>query len=206
MGDEAEARGIKQVLERYKRFFDLGITMHTSSTIEVVVESAAKYATWEMKHGAMSGKQVYYTILLILTDGDLQNIAKTKKEIVNASQTPLSIVIVGIGHGDFGDMRYLDDFSEQTYGNFTGRDIVQFVEFSAYKNSQHDLNRAVFEEIPDQLVEYFQSKGIMPNDPIEKDVEDIEVDPLEEHNSTDGPPAQPPRGTIQYVLSMACCF
>lgn len=49
-----------------------------------------------------------YTILLILTDGVIHDMAATKDEIVKASGLPLSIIIVGIGNEDFGMMDELD--------------------------------------------------------------------------------------------------
>lgn len=49
-----------------------------------------------------------YTILLILTDGVIHDMAATKDEIVKASGLPLSIIIVGIGKEDFGMMEELD--------------------------------------------------------------------------------------------------
>ena len=51
-----------------------------------------------------------YTVLLILTDGDVHDKNKTTKQIIRASNLPISIVIVGIGKpaDDFKFMRELD--------------------------------------------------------------------------------------------------
>jgi hypothetical protein len=49
-----------------------------------------------------------YTILLILTCGNIENLKETKKELAEASNTPLSVVIVGIGADhDFESMEFL---------------------------------------------------------------------------------------------------
>jgi hypothetical protein len=46
-----------------------------------------------------------YYILLILTDGDIHDMAKTINAVVDASHNlPLSIVIMGIGRGPFRKM------------------------------------------------------------------------------------------------------
>lgn len=153
--------------------------MSDSSNIIEVVTNASNYANWELKNKVSVGKQCY-TILLVLTDGQLDEIDDTKKAICEASKSPLSIVIVGIGEKDFQTMQNLDDFvqEEHIYGV---RDIVQFVEFTANNYSKNALNRAVFEEIPSQVVEYFQSKGIPPNPP--EKTRDIVVDDFDANSN-----------------------
>ena len=42
------------------------------------------------------------------------------------------------------------------------RDIVQFVNFNAHEYDKTSLTRATLEEIPDQLVDFFYQRGIMP--------------------------------------------
>lgn len=42
-----------------------------------------------------------YTILLILTDGEINDMEATINSIIRASYQPLSIIIVGVGNADF---------------------------------------------------------------------------------------------------------
>jgi hypothetical protein len=49
-----------------------------------------------------------YTILLILTDGIINDLQATVDEVVAGSGLPLSIIIVGIGNADFDQMDLLD--------------------------------------------------------------------------------------------------
>jgi len=49
-----------------------------------------------------------YTILLILTDGIINDLQATVDEVVAGSTLPLSIIIVGIGNADFDQMDLLD--------------------------------------------------------------------------------------------------
>ena len=44
------------------------------------------------------------------------------------------------------------------------RDLVQFVPFNDYKNDPPKLAEQVLEEIPRQVVEYYQHKGIKPKE------------------------------------------
>jgi len=49
-----------------------------------------------------------YTVLLILTDGCIHDMAETKKEIVEMSRMGISIIIVGVGVENFDMMHELD--------------------------------------------------------------------------------------------------
>lgn len=49
-----------------------------------------------------------YNILLIITDGVINDMQKTIDEIVRGSRLPLSIIIVGVGSADFASMDQLD--------------------------------------------------------------------------------------------------
>ncbi len=49
-----------------------------------------------------------YTVLLILTDGDIHDLAATTDWIIEGSELPLSIIIVGIGEATFTSMEHLD--------------------------------------------------------------------------------------------------
>jgi len=69
-----------------------------------------------------------YSILLILTDGAISDLPATINKIVDASNLPLSIVIVGVGNADFSSMEKLDADEEPLYNSHSRekakRDIV----------------------------------------------------------------------------------
>ncbi len=48
-------------------------------------------------------------ILFILTDGEIHDRQKVIDQIIACGKLPLSIIIVGIGNGDFSTMHELDD-------------------------------------------------------------------------------------------------
>lgn len=54
-----------------------------------------------------------YHVLCIFTDGAIHDFGKVKDLIVSASNLPLSIIIVGIGSANFGDMEKLDGDNER---------------------------------------------------------------------------------------------
>eukprot|EP00349_Pseudokeronopsis_sp_Brazil_P000886 CAMPEP_0202961416 /NCGR_PEP_ID=MMETSP1396-20130829/5465_1 /ASSEMBLY_ACC=CAM_ASM_000872 /TAXON_ID= /ORGANISM="Pseudokeronopsis sp., Strain Brazil" /LENGTH=59 /DNA_ID=CAMNT_0049681209 /DNA_START=925 /DNA_END=1104 /DNA_ORIENTATION=- len=49
-----------------------------------------------------------YHIFLIITDGEIHDMDLTKKLVVDASNLPLSIIIIGVGKEHFEKMRTLD--------------------------------------------------------------------------------------------------
>ena len=49
-----------------------------------------------------------YMILLIITDGAIHDMEETIRLIVNGADLPLSILIVGVGNSDFGNMNVID--------------------------------------------------------------------------------------------------
>jgi len=104
-----------------------------------------------------------YTILLIVTSGKVNDFEETKDLIVKAAALPLSIIIVGVGNGDFTNMEILDgDFGlVNSKGEKAKRDLVQFVPFKEY-NDMTSLAQGVLQEVPDQLVEYMAMVGKMP--------------------------------------------
>ena len=137
----------------------------------------------EVKDNLRNGKSMEYNILLILTDGQISDLPNTIDEMVEASFLPISVIIVGIGNGDFTSMDVLDADENPLYdrkGRKADRDLVQFVPFNIYKNEPAKLAEQVLEEIPRQVVEYYQHKGIKPSDDFAQDPEDIEDDLITE--------------------------
>jgi hypothetical protein len=109
-----------------------------------------------------------YCILMILTDGMINDLDDTITAIVEASFLPLSIIIVGIGDGDFSNMDFLDADHGVLTNKFqkkAARDIVQFVPFRKFANNGFMLAEEVLKEIPRQVVDYFKMINQLPGDP-----------------------------------------
>lgn len=78
-------------------------------------------------------------------------------------------------------MEFLDEH-DPTEG---GRDITKFVRFNDYK-SYNLLTEAVLDEIPDQVVDYFYGKGIMPGEAKDVDRATVHVMPADDDDRTIG--------------------
>ena len=141
----------------------------------------------EVKENLKNGLVMHYNILLILTDGQINDMQDTIDGLVEASFLPISVIIVGIGNGNFGNMDILDADDNPLYDRRrrkADRDLVQFVPFNDYKNDPPKLAEQVLEEIPRQVVEYYTHKGIKPKDDDDDDNEKKD----ENINSTDDNP------------------
>ena len=107
-----------------------------------------------------------YNVLLILTDGIINDMNETIDALVEASFLPLSVIIIGIGNDHFEEMKTLDG-NENPLINSKGkkrlRDLVQFIPFNDYKNSPNLLAEEVLKEIPRQIIEYYTINHITPN-------------------------------------------
>jgi len=105
-----------------------------------------------------------YHIFVILTDGDIHDMPLTKDVIVEGSEFPLSIIIIGLGNSNFEKMIELDGddvILRNTQGRPTRRDIVQFVKFNDYRHgSKQALAEQVLEEVPEQVVSYLVQNKI----------------------------------------------
>ena len=121
----------------------------------------------EVKKEIAEGKIMNYHILMILTDGLIDDIDDTKDALVEASFLPISVIIIGIGDGDFEKMDILDADENPLYDRNrrkADRDLVQFVPFNNFKNNPQKLAEEVLEEIPRQVVEYYQHQKIEPKE------------------------------------------
>ena len=107
-----------------------------------------------------------YHILMILTDGVIDDLQDTIDALVEGSFEPLSVIIIGIGDADFKKMEVLDGDEVpliSSKGKKRLRDLVQFVPFSKFQNDAVKLSHEVLEEIPRQIVDYYTYNNLNPH-------------------------------------------
>ena len=106
-----------------------------------------------------------YHILMIITDGTIDDLNETIDELVEGSFLTLSIIIIGVGDADFSNMVYLDADKNplvNSKGVKSVRDLVQFVPFLKYESNPKNLAIEVLKEIPWQIVEYYEQNNLDP--------------------------------------------
>ncbi|KAM9404570.1 copine-4 isoform 2-T2 [Salvelinus alpinus] len=163
--ENPECAGIQGVVEAYQTCLPK-LQLYGPTNIAPIIQKVASSASQEMHT-----KEAMYFILLILTDGVITDMADTREAIVQASHLPMSIIIVGVGSADFSDMQMLDGddgILRSPKGEPCLRDIVQFVPFRNFKHgSPAELAKTVLAEVPNQVVDYYNNKGIKPKVPSE---------------------------------------
>ncbi len=144
------AQGVKGILDAYR------------STLPYIKQSGPTYFAPILEafthHCQSHINKQQYNVLLIITDGVIHDMTKTKQCLANLSTMPCSVVIIGVGEEDFENMIELDgDGPDKLPGS--ARDIVQFVEFNKAA-AKGDLNEQVLHEIPDQFMSFVKLHNI----------------------------------------------
>ncbi|KAM6967971.1 copine-4 [Aplochiton taeniatus] len=159
--ENPECAGIQGVVEAYQSCLPK-LQLYGPTNIAPIIQKVARSASQETH----TEEAMQYFILLILTDGVITDMSDTREAIVQASHLPMSIIIVGVGNADFSDMQMLDGddgILRSPRGEPVLRDIVQFVPFKDFKHaSPSALAKSVLAEVPSQVVEYYNSKGMKP--------------------------------------------
>ena len=109
-----------------------------------------------------------YFVLLIITDGVINDMAETTLALAKASGLPLSLIIIGVGADAFAQMKSLDSdgslLSSESGKHKCLRDIVQFVPMRNFVGKPDAaLAAEVLAEVPSQVLQYMAMRGIMPN-------------------------------------------
>lgn len=102
-------------------------------------------------------------VLIIITDGDINDVGRDSQAVVDASYFPLSIIVVGIGNSRFEHYKTFDEvLYERRFDNFN------FVNFGEANRAMHEeltpetFAIEIYSEIPAQFAEmrrlrYFES-------------------------------------------------
>ena len=133
--NDPNIKGIDNVIKFYKESLDK-IKLYSPTKFEDVIRKVISNIKNDLENRP---EQNHYYILMILTDGIINDMDKTIDAIIEGSQLPFSIIIIGIGNADFTNMEILDGDKEpliSSSGEIRKRDIVQFVPFKEFQNEK----------------------------------------------------------------------
>ena len=155
---DPEIKGINNVLLEYRNSFKSLQICRPPTKFNKLIQKVVNLIKKEQNH-------LKYHILLIITAGQIDDLRETIDILVEGSFQPLSVIIIGIGNGDFTNMVILDG-DDDPLVNSTGvirdRDLVQFVPFNKFRNDSNKLSEEVLEEVPRQIIEYYTKKNLTP--------------------------------------------
>lgn len=152
--------GIDGILHAYTQTLSR-VILHGPTYFGPIIQQATQIAS-RLDHCS-------YNVLLIITDGIINDMDQTIMNIIEASNYPLSIIIIGVGNADFSAMDQLDSDGKllSLHGRTASRDIVQFVPMNKFlgPDSHYLLAKEVLAELPDQMVQFFKARNIKPLPP-----------------------------------------
>lgn len=156
--DNIEVEGVEGLMKIYAESLN-NVSLSGPTYFKSVISRAVKECE------EVSEKNMTYNVLLIITDGVINDMADTIKIIIQASKKPLSIIIVGVGNEDFTPMRELDADEKLLRQNnhVASRDIVQFVPYKEFSRvGLRALAEETLKEVPTQIEDFFNNNKIAP--------------------------------------------
>ena len=162
--NDPNIQGIEGILQAYRNMIN-NTVLYGPTYFHEIINQVISVVREDVK----AENKMNYNILMILTDGIIDDMDDTIDALVEASFLPISVIIIGIGDADFTNMNILDADDEplrDRRGRRTDRDLVQFVPFKKFSYNGEQLAQAVLEEIPRQVIEYYQHQKIPPREPI----------------------------------------
>lgn len=194
LSQNPELPGVKGIEAAYHHILDNDLIQFSGPTLfQKVLSNSSAVAKRPWAQG-----KVHYNILLILTDGVINDMAQTIDALVAASQLPMSIIIVGIGTADFDQMEFLDGDAKglkDSRGRWAERDIVQFVPFRKFAQmGPTALAEETLREVPGQLLSYMRKHGIEPPPKTQAQSRDAIEQQLMSQPSIQATQAPPPMG------------
>ncbi|KAH3732474.1 E3 ubiquitin-protein ligase RGLG2 [Pelomyxa schiedti] len=139
--DEHPCYGVDEVLRRY-----------TEITPMVQLSGPTSFAPVIKKAIEIVERTKQYHILIIIADGQVTDEASTKDAIVQASNYPLSIVMIGVGDGPWDMMEEFDDgLPKRKFDNFQFVNYYEVMTRANIENYDVEFAVAALQEIPEQF-------------------------------------------------------
>lgn len=130
--------GFIDVLEKYHRVART-VQLGGPTSFEPIIRKAIEIVL---------EKQSYH-LLLIITDGQIKDAERTGEAIVEASNHPISIIVIGVGDGPWDEMEnYDDNLPKRKFDNFQFVNFHQVCSKAKYAETAFALHALM--EVPDQ--------------------------------------------------------
>jgi Copine len=146
-GPTSTVQGIDGVLEAYRTVFQSDLLMSGPTHFGQVIQAAALRARKYHESMSMCHR---YCVLLIITDGMVDDVEETKRKLWVYKDMPLSVIIVGVGRAEFKGMKALCNHGTP----------ATFVEFRQHQHDPLSMAKAALGELPQQIVDYMTANDI----------------------------------------------
>lgn len=161
-------KGANDLVKAYDRTFSPTnrnrLTMEKNAELRHIIQNAMSRAV----KASESNRQCYST-LVILSTGCVSDIRESIEAICQAEDTPLSIVVIGIGQGDMTPINELAGGEDGQLFHQNGvkvqRQIVNFVALDDFHGNTRECVSEALHEVPEQFVQHFVNSGVQPMPP-----------------------------------------
>ena len=146
--------GIENIIDSYKKTVKK-VTFSGGTYFSPVIEKINQ----ELKKN-INNENLKYHILLILSDGIVDDINEIIDSVIESAKLPLSIIIIGVGDSVEDDMKRLNgEYGKliSSKGEILEKDIIQYVHFNDYADDIEKLTEAVLKNIPEQISDYYDN-------------------------------------------------
>jgi len=121
------------------------------SNLSEIIQKAISIAAYNQLQDSKE-----YVVLVLLTDGVIHDIENTLNSLIEAANVPLSVIMIGMGDGDFESFENLD--SQLGLFETARRDYVSFIVYRDYEEDLNKLKNKLVQEIPEQILEYVETE------------------------------------------------
>ena len=101
--NDPNIQGIEGILQCYRNILNQTVLYGPTYFHEII-----NHVISVVKEDVQAENKMNYTIIMILTDGMIDDMDDTIDALVEASFLPISVIIIGIGDADFSNMHILD--------------------------------------------------------------------------------------------------
>ena len=180
-GSTPTASGVQGVLDAYRSIFQSDLVMSGPTVFVQVLQAAALRARkhhvrffqsrWIVCVSVIFSDLIFfrlanwqeqmksnrrYCVLLIITDGMVDDVEETKRKLHVYRGMPLSVIIVGVGRAEFKGMNALCNEGTR----------ATFVEFRQHQSDPSSMAKAALKDLPRHIVDYMTENGISPIDDV----------------------------------------
>ncbi|VDL72613.1 unnamed protein product [Nippostrongylus brasiliensis] len=155
-------RGLDGVIESFRKALSLVTPMRTAKFAPIV-----SYATRLSHRSGFRG--LHYHVLTIFTRGTPTDLKEFSNAIAAASDAPLSVLIVGVGNGDFSHLVKLA--AKRKEGT---RPLLQFISLAeivepndSISENRSRIAQKALRAVPEQMTEFMHSANIAAKPPIQ---------------------------------------
>jgi hypothetical protein len=141
---DIESDSLAECIKQYQKCLksvNISGTKNVAGIIKKVLKGIDEFKTEASKKK--------YKVMLIISDGQIHDIKEVTNKIVKSANYPISIIVLGVGGGNFNELERLDDIKCSLVNHRSEKPIrnnIQFInldKFSSFDTVMHTIFKRV---------------------------------------------------------------